>query len=516
MTTQARMPSLTRGLAFVFASAAISIGASAQTQVKVLVGDVATDYFGFTATALGDVNADGTPDFAVSGYRGSGGRIKVYSGDDGSLLHHILGAGIGGTGLVFPVGDVDGDGYDDFGGNHAFSPSAGAIFSGRDGSTIASQAGAFFSGGIGDTDQDGFADYVISQAWPGNPYQVTSGMSGNALSSLSVPASYWFAGFVGDLSGDGVSEYATPRYTGPNSGSIEFRSGADHSVILATPPIREDIIRVTGLGDIDQDGQTDIGVVFENFRSIDILSGADGSTLVSLREIDFFLANTFLAGVPDADGDGYDDFVVASQPARLYSGRTGAILAQFIRDNGRREASSVAGLPDTNGDGRPEIVVGSPGIAAPNTFAGTAALYSYDGPAGVNYCVSNVNSTGEAAIITASGSTSLMRNNLLLSVHAAPKGSLGIFLMGDGQQQTTLGSGVLCVGSGGSGITRLPLAPIDANGHMLLELDSTNLPSGAGTISAGTTRNFQAWFRDSSPTGAVSNLSDAVTVTFSL
>jgi hypothetical protein len=218
----------------------------------------------------------------------------------------------------------------------------------------------------------------------------------------------------------------------------------------------------------------------------------------------------------DADADGHKDFVVASDPPRLYSGKTGAILAQFARETGDTRAWSVAGLPDANGDGRPEIVAGNPAAFDPVTFSGTAALFSYDGPAGVNYCTSRLNSTGKPAVITASGSSSLTRDDLFLTVHDAPSGSLGIFLMGDGQQQIPLGNGLLCVGAGGAGISRLPAASIDGNGHMLQEFDLTTVPIGAGTITAGSTRNFQAWFRDSSPAGPVSNLSDAVSVTFSL
>ena len=522
MTLQTRTQSLlARGCAAALllaaASNVLSPGVFAQSQVAILPGDESNDYFGFRSASLGDVNADGIPDFGVSGYRGSvtgRGRIKVYSGLDGSLIHHVLGPVSGSLGLVFAVGDINGDGHADFGGNHALGQSRGWIFSGLDGSALVDAPEAYLLGGAGDLDGDGFDDYVRTDGGLGNPAQVISGATGAAL--LALQRDDWLAGYVGDLNVDGVQDYATSVQVGSSNSIVRIRSGADTSILFEMAAPRGGLTSVVPLGDANQDGVQDFGIAFDSNESVDVISGADLAVLVSVRDLQFFTTtyDAFLSGVPDADGDGYDDFVVASEPPRLYSGRTGAILAQFVREDGGRRCFSVAGIPDANGDGRPEIVVGSPALFDPVSFGGTAALYSYEGPAGLNYCSANANSTGAPAQLTVSGSRSVDRNNLLLSVHSAPAGSLGIFLMGDGQQQTPVGSGILCVGSVGSGIARLPSAQIDANGHMLHEFDLNSVPGARGSVAAGSTRNFQAWFRDLSPAGPVSNLSDAVSVTF--
>ena len=51
---------------------------------------------------------------------------------------------------------------------------------------------------------------------------------------------------------------------------------------------------------------------------------------------------------------------------------------------------------------------------------------------------------------------------------------------------------------------------------MSLSIDLTNIPSPLGSVSVtpGSTWNFQAWHRDSTPLGASSNFTDAVSVTF--
>lgn len=66
--------------------------------------------FGTDCCALGDVNGDTCPDFAVAAWRESGevprpGRTRVYSGMDGSLLFDCPGTAVG------CAGDVDSDGF---------------------------------------------------------------------------------------------------------------------------------------------------------------------------------------------------------------------------------------------------------------------------------------------------------------------------------------------------------------------------------------------------------------------
>jgi hypothetical protein len=73
------------------------------------------DAFGHSVAGVGDVNGDGTPDFAISATNSNAGgsvsgRVFVYSGLDGTLLREFLGASGEHLGYALnPAGDVNGD-----------------------------------------------------------------------------------------------------------------------------------------------------------------------------------------------------------------------------------------------------------------------------------------------------------------------------------------------------------------------------------------------------------------------
>ncbi|MBI5431218.1 MAG: hypothetical protein HZA52_00120 [Planctomycetes bacterium] len=71
--------------------------------------------FGRTLAVLGDVDADGTSDFAVSSIRGARGAVALLSGKTGARLREWIGDAAGdrfGTGLA-GIGDLDGDSVSD-------------------------------------------------------------------------------------------------------------------------------------------------------------------------------------------------------------------------------------------------------------------------------------------------------------------------------------------------------------------------------------------------------------------
>ena len=125
------------------------------------------------------------------------------------------------------------------------------------------------------------------------------------------------------------------------------------------------------------------------------------------------------------------------------------------------------------------------------------------GPVGETYCTSN------GATISASGSASLADNDLTLTATGVPADKNGIFIYSMTQQSTPFGQGTRCVGP--SLTVRLqPLTSSGPGGVLTAPVDYGAL-APAGTILAGDTWNFQAWFRAG---GGTFDLSDAVSITF--
>ena len=113
--------------------------------------------------------------------------------------------------------------------------------------------------------------------------------------------------------------------------------------------------------------------------------------------------------------------------------------------------------------------------------------------------------------MSASGTTSISAANLTLHATGVPTNKTGIFIYSIAQQQVPFGNGFLCVGGMGIPVARMKPAVNSGAGNSLdLQVNYANLPSN-GPIVAGSTWNFQAWFRDGT---GLFDLSDGVRLTF--
>ena len=126
-----------------------------------------------------------------------------------------------------------------------------------------------------------------------------------------------------------------------------------------------------------------------------------------------------------------------------------------------------------------------------------------------NYCLATANSTGSPALMSASGSTSVAANQFQVLAGPVPA-QPGLFFYGPNQVQLTFGNGFRCVSGtlGRLGVTT-PVA-----GVMQTLVDFTSPPSASTQITAGSTWNFQAWYRDPAAGGAFFDLSDGLSVVF--
>lgn len=132
-----------------------------------------------------------------------------------------------------------------------------------------------------------------------------------------------------------------------------------------------------------------------------------------------------------------------------------------------------------------------------------------------SFCSSYPNSSGAPALISVAGSCSITLNSYTLRAGPVPN-QFGIFFYSQGKVNggngLPYGNGLRCVGGAGNQVFRLPITEAVSN-VLEYKLDFDNLPSG-GSIYAGSTWHFQAWFRDPLGGGENFNLSDAQSTTF--
>lgn len=282
--------------------------------------EVSSGQFGYDVAGIGDLNGDGSGEIIVSG-GSSLSRVFVFNGAAGSLLYSISTLGRS----VSAVPDVNGDGRPDIiiGGNNT-----AAIYNGADGQRLrvlprppnANKFGWSVSG-VPDVNGDGAGDVIVGDFWIGEAY-IFDGATGARLHTLS--------------------------------GTGQFGRS------------------VAGLGDVNGDDQGDVVVGNNDSRTVSIFDGATGQLLYSLSQPDVDLFGWVVNRLPDMDGDGRDDIVAggfglsAWGDAFVFSGGTGDLLARLPGHTDAGAGRSVAGLPDVNGDGKGELLIADPFSSFPS------------------------------------------------------------------------------------------------------------------------------------------------------
>lgn len=192
------------------------------------------------------------------------------------------------------LGDLNGDGTDDYGVTAVTDP-AGGVLAGK--------------------------AYVYSGS-DGSELNTVTGLGGELLG--------WSMDTAGDVNADGTPDYVigAPGF-GVNTPDVFGRalvvSGADHSMIHEFAASIQTRLgtAVAGAGDIDGDGHDDILVGSENASAtgeqagrVTLYSGADGTEIWSRNgEHPWDLLGSAADGLSDLDGDGVEDVVVGAYGA---------------------------------------------------------------------------------------------------------------------------------------------------------------------------------------------------------
>ena len=330
---------------------------------------------------------------------------------------------------------------------------------------------------------DQIADVIFRYSMDGTTFLGTSGVGRDNMRGIAVAgnASIYVSnsGTGGNGHGDACKEY--------------FSDGTLNNVFQAGDPF--DVLDhcgtllVANIADESIDRFAYDGTPLGVFHDSDGTSGIDFPEQLSSRKNGNVLAGGFStpSGIYEYDWEGnelnyYDTGTATRGVAELGNG-----LLLFTHGGG------VSTYDTTNG-------------AIVDLVSGVSGRFItlVDGSLGTNYCTSTDNSTGSAALISASGSTSIMAADVTLSSQPVPNQS-SIFFVADAAVQTPFGNGFRCANTG---MIRLDL--VQGSGNVAVATLDPNL---IGVV-AGQTSYVQHWFRDPFGGGALFNTSNGLCITW--
>lgn len=163
-------------------------------------------------------------------------------------------------------------------------------------------------------------------------------------------------------------------------------------------------------------------------------------------------------------------------------------------------------------------------IVEPEATALVATSYGFcdapSAPCGNVYdsggCASGI---GVGGMLTASGSSSVAADDLVLGGFQLPTMKSALCFVGPAAQEIVLGNGLNCVAGGASGVRRFPIQNTGVAGTLtqgpgIVAYTQAAFPA-ASWITPGSTWRFQGYYRDPiGPCGSTMNLTNALSVSF--
>ncbi len=462
-------------------------------------GERSGDRFGWAIAGLGDVDADGAGDLIIGApghewFAGTDrGAVYVVSGATGAQIWKLGGSHDGdqaGHAVAGP-GDIDADGTPDYAfgvpWDDQIHPDGGLVWlhSGAlhtvlrlySGQAPGDQFGFSLAAG-GDVSSDGVPDLlagapgvdVVFLQSAGRGYVLSCAASGSVVFSRTgtFPGGqlgYSVAGgFDADFDGRLDVAFGEPfaKANGTDSGRALLISGATQAVLHTLQGAAGDMLGFSlgGMRDVDLDGHGDV-----------------------------------IAGAPGADFGSYVDAGLA----KVFSGASGALLFEMTGYHaGETFGRSVAGAGRLNADLATDVIAGSPLYDLHLPDGGRVRIVLGAAPYPTTYCTPKTNSAGCIPQIAFTGCASFSAGNYF-AVHGYDvlPGMPGILIWSLVANAMPFFGGTLCVGSPlhrTPGQVSLVTGPGPCDGRYEFQFNATYM-TGKGLV-PGLEVYAQYWSRD--------------------